>query len=561
MTRGRPKYDDILTPREWDVLALLREGLTNQQIADRLGVSLNTSKYHVSEIFTKLGVTNREAAVSWRPEGRRLALLAPIAMWVQHLATSTTAKVALGAAAVGVVGVLVVALAIVRQDDGDAGPLGTLAYIQAGDVWVKAVPDGTPRRLTTEGNASFPRWSTSGDWLLFRVQPESAGTEEWLMRSDGSELRRLDAAEYAFASWSPLADELLYVRPNGETIIEPADASAPRVVLTPYSSPTELGSIYGSWSPDGTYVWYLEERWLDTDSPRGTDEAPRQPSDAQVTHIAAGRVRFDGSGKQDTVTLAPDSGQRIVPLNWSGDGQTLLFATIPREGGEFIQDGFPVRAVAAAGGPVRDLGVTVTLSSLASSPGSSRVMLVVGDQRETWTNKQIVAVDIGSDAMTRLTPADHASIAPMFSRDGERIAYVGAPDLGAQGRAAAFASRRIWVMDADGSGRHPVTSGEGFRDEAPQWSTDGSHILFMRMTLDRCAPTYAIELLDLGTGTVEEVASGFPVASMNDRPIVGAVPECASTSSDAGILDMYGRVQFSEALAWWQDESRTVRED
>ena len=31
MVRGRPPYDDILTPREWDVLHLMCKGLTNEQ--------------------------------------------------------------------------------------------------------------------------------------------------------------------------------------------------------------------------------------------------------------------------------------------------------------------------------------------------------------------------------------------------------------------------------------------------------------------------------------------------------------------------------------------------
>jgi DNA-binding NarL/FixJ family response regulator len=35
--RGRPPYPDVLTPRQWEVLALLREGLSNEQIALRLG--------------------------------------------------------------------------------------------------------------------------------------------------------------------------------------------------------------------------------------------------------------------------------------------------------------------------------------------------------------------------------------------------------------------------------------------------------------------------------------------------------------------------------------------
>jgi DNA-binding CsgD family transcriptional regulator len=68
--RGRPPHPDILTPREWEVLALLREGLGNPEIAERLGVSGDAVKYHVSEILSKLGVSNREEAAVWRPYQR-----------------------------------------------------------------------------------------------------------------------------------------------------------------------------------------------------------------------------------------------------------------------------------------------------------------------------------------------------------------------------------------------------------------------------------------------------------------------------------------------------------
>src|SRR3989304_3856281 len=68
---GRPRYPDILTPRQWEVLELLREGLTNEQIADRLGISLDGAKFHVSEILGRLGLSSREAAAVWRPEERR----------------------------------------------------------------------------------------------------------------------------------------------------------------------------------------------------------------------------------------------------------------------------------------------------------------------------------------------------------------------------------------------------------------------------------------------------------------------------------------------------------
>src|SRR6266545_353996 len=68
--RGRPPYPDVLTPREWEVLALLRDGLSNPEIAEGLAISRDAVKYHVSEILTKLGVASREEAALWRPAER-----------------------------------------------------------------------------------------------------------------------------------------------------------------------------------------------------------------------------------------------------------------------------------------------------------------------------------------------------------------------------------------------------------------------------------------------------------------------------------------------------------
>lgn len=63
---------DPLSKREQEVLTLLATGLSNQQIADQLVISLNTAKRHVKHILAKLAATNRTGAVT---RARELHLL------------------------------------------------------------------------------------------------------------------------------------------------------------------------------------------------------------------------------------------------------------------------------------------------------------------------------------------------------------------------------------------------------------------------------------------------------------------------------------------------------
>ncbi|GAA4901074.1 response regulator [Streptomyces coeruleoprunus] len=66
-----------LTVRERDVLALLGAGLTNGQIARRLGVVEGTVKAHVSSVLARLGVDNRAAAAVVAHEAGAVAAPAP----------------------------------------------------------------------------------------------------------------------------------------------------------------------------------------------------------------------------------------------------------------------------------------------------------------------------------------------------------------------------------------------------------------------------------------------------------------------------------------------------
>jgi DNA-binding NarL/FixJ family response regulator len=62
--RSEDRVVEELTPRESEVLALMAEGLTNRQIAGRLGVSEHTVKFHVDTILGKLGAHSRTDAVT-----------------------------------------------------------------------------------------------------------------------------------------------------------------------------------------------------------------------------------------------------------------------------------------------------------------------------------------------------------------------------------------------------------------------------------------------------------------------------------------------------------------
>jgi LuxR family transcriptional regulator, maltose regulon positive regulatory protein len=64
--RHTPTKSDPLTPREQEVLALLRQGLTNREIARSLWIEESTVKVHVRHILKKLGVRTRTAAVAAR---------------------------------------------------------------------------------------------------------------------------------------------------------------------------------------------------------------------------------------------------------------------------------------------------------------------------------------------------------------------------------------------------------------------------------------------------------------------------------------------------------------
>jgi DNA-binding NarL/FixJ family response regulator len=79
MERRQGGGTDVLSDREREVLALVGAGVSNKQIALRLGISPKTVKSHLSHVFRQIGVRDRLQAAMWAqrhglvPEGDRVA--------------------------------------------------------------------------------------------------------------------------------------------------------------------------------------------------------------------------------------------------------------------------------------------------------------------------------------------------------------------------------------------------------------------------------------------------------------------------------------------------------
>lgn len=63
----------LLTAKEKEILQLLCDGLTNKEMSKKLGVSLRTVEYHLSNIYCKLNISSRVQAILWAQQNITIA--------------------------------------------------------------------------------------------------------------------------------------------------------------------------------------------------------------------------------------------------------------------------------------------------------------------------------------------------------------------------------------------------------------------------------------------------------------------------------------------------------
>jgi DNA-binding CsgD family transcriptional regulator len=143
--RGRPPHPELLTPREQEVLSLLREGKTNREIAERLSITHAGAAYHVKEILSKLNVKSRYEAATWPLEAVRVRRRVPFPSMLAaagRLASGSIGRaIAVGALVVAAVALGLLAVGVIEMERRGGEPK---AAAQA-----TATPEGEPSATAT----------------------------------------------------------------------------------------------------------------------------------------------------------------------------------------------------------------------------------------------------------------------------------------------------------------------------------------------------------------------------------------------------------------------------
>ncbi|MBA4179671.1 MAG: hypothetical protein C0506_03695 [Anaerolinea sp.] len=145
----------MLTPRQEEIIRLIQRGLTNGQIAELLGLSLDGVKWHVREILARLDVESREEAVAvWQDQHRATAWAKRVMRGLVPLGVGLRIGVA-GTALTGAVvggGMIIAALSSPGGSVGPAGAVGDAVTSPTSVFAATAFPTADPATACVAGD-------------------------------------------------------------------------------------------------------------------------------------------------------------------------------------------------------------------------------------------------------------------------------------------------------------------------------------------------------------------------------------------------------------------------
>jgi hypothetical protein len=267
------------------------------------------------------------------------------------------------------------------------------------------------------------------------------------------------------AQWWPGRDQILMEQPTGLGVF----AAEGRWKAPVRSIPA--AKLPAAFNPDGAQAAYADE--------------------VQVGGMRTGRlccVSTTGPARTPRV-LATESGSSVIPFRWMG-GEVLYWRD--KSFSESIRaDGLELLRVPAEANAARphslNVSTLVNEDFLSVAPGESAIAVAAGLGRDVCDQKRIARIEWPGGDVRYFTDERTAAVSPAWSPDGKWIAYSAATAVasgcgGGETMRRALAQRRIWTVPATGNASpSALTRDQRYRDEEPQWSLDGRHILFCRI--------------------------------------------------------------------------------
>jgi Tol biopolymer transport system component/DNA-binding CsgD family transcriptional regulator len=422
-----------LTPRQREVLELLRRGDTNEEIARSLGISLDGAKWHVSEIIGRLGVSDRYEAARWHPERERRPWWS--LAWLHDLRWSTAAKAtSFGALAVVTVAIIALAWGIWRTSDKAA-----------------SIAPAAPRTLVVSAVDAAIAVDTDTGMVTERFN--ALKDMGYLISPDGSR-SAFECADYAWA-YNHAADDAWCIWDSVEgpsVAVSRSQLPAGRLLREPN------GSRNFVWSPDGTKFAFLVYQRVGDGERSGS-------GDVYVKDLLSGDLRMVDQG-----TSA--AGRRAL-MRFSPDGRHFsVIAASPHGGpvGLLVVDlDTNARHILTRDVPVQQWG------NYAWSPDSRSIAFIV--------NQDLYVIPADGESQAFRIAGASCCDEPAWSPDARWIAAVRVDDEHADVPAG-----HVFVVRPDGSGEREI-DGDLASSYDPAWSPNASHLAFRGNNTDSDAET------------------------------------------------------------------------
>jgi eukaryotic-like serine/threonine-protein kinase len=320
------------------------------------------------------------------------------------------------------------------------------------EVYVRSTsPRGSERQITSDGQQNIePSWSPDGKTIAYH---SVAREGIWTIPASGSGSPRQLAPFGSRPVWSPDGRQLAFrsVSPHdlawfdwgsgGQSAIFTVDADGSHLRQVTTAGNPKGQHADPSWSADGKHLVFAS---------LGLMGAVASVNTLWTVDLASGEFKQIATGNVVN---------QVSPA-MSPDGQMVYF-------GATAQDGFGIYAVPVSGTPSavpiyktgKDVPAGITLSGDGKRLFFTRLR----------TLSQIWQTGAGSSPAKALYQDEvvRAKL-PVYSPDGQRLAYVVQPQNRAQD---------LWMMNADGSNATPVVSDQGFAN-GPGWTADSKAIWY-----------------------------------------------------------------------------------